>query len=92
MDSMVFPRLLAIAERAWNKAPWDVNTVYSARQQAIDSEWVNFANTLGYKELERLDKMGIAYRIPPPEIRYGLVAETFLKARQSVPLKILTEH
>lgn len=69
LDSMIFPRLLAIAERAWNKAPWADNSGYAARQRAIDSEWVNFANTLGYKELKRLDLVGIAYRIPPPEPR-----------------------
>lgn len=69
MDSMIFPRLLAIAERAWNKAPWDDYKDYQVREQAIDTEWVNFANTLSYKELERLDRMGIAYRIPPPEPR-----------------------
>lgn len=69
LDSMIFPRLLAVAERAWNKAPWADNAEYAARQRAIDSEWVNFANTLGYKELMRLDLMGVAYRIPPPEPR-----------------------
>ena len=69
LDSMIFPRLLAVAERAWNKAPWADNAEYAARQRAIDSEWVNFANTLGYKELKRLDLMGVAYRIPPPEPR-----------------------
>ncbi|XP_029179488.2 beta-hexosaminidase-like [Acropora millepora] len=86
LDSMIFPRLLAVAERAWNKAPWADNAEYAARQRAIDSEWVNFANTLGYKELKRLDLMGVAYRIPPPEPRLSCKKENCKKLRVTTEL------
>lgn len=35
-----------------------------------EASWTKFANTLGYKELARLDKLGIAYHIPVPGARY----------------------
>lgn len=35
-----------------------------------NKSWAMFANTLGYKELARLDELGIAYHIPPPGARY----------------------
>ena len=35
-----------------------------------EESWERFANTLGYKELRRLDKLGINYRIPLPGARY----------------------
>ena len=34
------------------------------------ASWTKFANTLGYKELARLDKLSIAYCIPLPGARY----------------------
>ena len=61
MHGMIFPRLLALAERAWHKA------------SDFDEDWVKFVNTLGYRELARLDKMGVAYRVPPPVARFDLI-------------------
>jgi len=62
---MVHPRLLALAERAWHKAPWESwdGTAMTSNQKA---DWTMFANSLGYRELARLDRMGVAYHIPPP--------------------------
>lgn len=34
-----------------------------------EASWEMFANTLGYKELARLDKLGINYHIPLPGAR-----------------------
>lgn len=65
LQSMIFPRLLALAERAWHKASWENNADEAARKK----DWEQFANTLGYKELSRLDEMGISYHIPPPGAR-----------------------
>ena len=65
-QSMVFPRLLALAERAWHKAVWESEHEESARKSARKKDWEEFTNTLGHKELSRQDKMGISYHIPPP--------------------------
>ena len=68
MDYMLFPRLLAVAERAWHKAPWeDDNT--SAREAKMTEDWMGFRAAVGNKELLRLDEMDIKYRIPPPGAR-----------------------
>lgn len=69
MYSMIFPRLLALAERAWHKAPWEGIKDRPMQDRERTSDWVNFANTLGYKELSRLDKMGVAYHVTPPGAR-----------------------
>jgi len=70
VDYMVFPRLLALAERAWHRAAWEPTdgTAYDA---AIDTaklklDWNRFANLLGHKELPKLDKAQVAYRIEVP--------------------------
>ncbi|KAL3851686.1 hypothetical protein ACJMK2_015413 [Sinanodonta woodiana] len=69
MDYMIFPRLLALAERAWHKAPWEKldNKVERLAQEKMD--WEKFANALGHRELLRLDDMNVAYHIPPPGAR-----------------------
>ena len=65
MFEMYFPRLIAVAERAWHKASFE-----SAEKESVEvlmkSDWTRFANTVGYKELLRLDKKGVTYRVPPP--------------------------
>ncbi|KAL3885100.1 hypothetical protein ACJMK2_025198 [Sinanodonta woodiana] len=66
MDYMIFPRLLALAERAWHKAPWEDLDDVGMRNMQRDSGWERFANTLGYKELKRLDNENIKYRVTPP--------------------------
>ena len=65
MDYMLFPRILALAERAWHKAEWEQITSEPIMQ------WEIFKNKVGYCEFPRLDRMGIMYRVPPPGLRYG---------------------
>jgi hexosaminidase len=73
----IFPRLLALAERAWHEPDWEVpynygGEVYSKEtkhftqtmREQRDEEWTHFANTLGHKEFLKLDKEGVFYRIP----------------------------
>jgi len=57
---MLFPRMLALAERAWHKEQWENTTVEPNR------DWERFSNQLGYRELPRLDKAGVKYRVPLP--------------------------
>lgn len=73
---MIYPRLLALAERAWHKAEFEADGVSVADRKRLEAkEWEQFANTLGYKELQRLDdafddvKDGVFYRVPPPAAR-----------------------
>ena len=69
-DNMIFPRLLALAERAWYKASFEDESIsVEERKRREDLEWEKFANTLGHKELKRLAGLGILYRIPPPGAR-----------------------
>jgi len=77
LEYMVFPRLLALAERAWHKAEWEVPYDYSgaiysqdtdrftdSMRAARDRDWARFAAILSEKELPKLDRAGIAYRVP----------------------------
>ena len=73
---MIYPRLLALAERAWHKADFETNGLKVEERKRLERiEWEKFANTLGHKELKRLDeafgdiKDGVFYRVPPPGAR-----------------------
>ena len=69
LQSMIYPRLLALAERAWHKACFENEVDKVKRERVRKMEWEAFANTLGHKELARLDKMDIDYHIPVPGAR-----------------------
>ena len=68
-DYMLYPRLLAVAERAWHAADWERTVDQEASDRARRSDWAQFAATLGRRELHRLDKLGINYRLPRPGVR-----------------------
>lgn len=64
---MIYPRLLALAERSWHRADWEkLDRNDKQCKQAQDEDWVQFSNALGYKELSRLSTLGIVYYLPPP--------------------------
>ncbi|MGD8233238.1 beta-N-acetylhexosaminidase [Vibrio sp. TRT 1302] len=74
-EYMVFPRVLAAAERAWHRAGWEndykVGVEYSQNTNLVDKAALNqdynrFANVLGQRELAKLEKSGIDYRLPVP--------------------------
>lgn len=70
---MVFPRILALAERAWHKASWEnMASNVTTRGQQMTEDWDDFTHTVGNRELKRLDEMGITYRVTPPGARYYL--------------------
>ncbi len=73
----VYPRLLALAERAWHLPTWALpynhqgvkysqDTHYFTEQQrgARDQAWRVFANALGQKELAKLELDRVDYRLP----------------------------
>ncbi|SEA31948.1 family 20 glycosylhydrolase [Microbulbifer marinus] len=75
VEYMIFPRLLALAERAWHRADWELPLVegqqFSAETSAVDkralqADWRDFAAALGNKELLKLDLSGVGYRVPVP--------------------------
>ena len=67
IHSQLFPRLLAFAERSWHKAEWEDDSSPQLKQLQL-KDWESFANRVGYKEIMRLNNLGINYRIPPPGI------------------------
>ncbi|XP_029633571.1 beta-hexosaminidase-like isoform X1 [Octopus sinensis] len=70
-EFMVFPRLLALSERAWHRAPWELEEDKKKREEMRKQDWERFANTIGYREMKRLDQLGIRYRVPPPGAIYS---------------------
>ncbi|WP_428627800.1 family 20 glycosylhydrolase [Sphingopyxis sp.] len=77
VDYMLFPRLLALAERAWSPAPW--TPVYHAgasyewndarvKSLKLKAGWQDFAGRVA-AQLPMLDRMGVAYRVAPPGAR-----------------------
>lgn len=76
VEYMLYPRMLALAERAWHGANWETpytpGKAYDPATGAFtapmrvrrDADWAAFANLLGARELARLDAAGVAYRIP----------------------------
>jgi hexosaminidase len=57
VDYLLMPRLIAVAERGWSPAP---------AGEAREVAWTGFANRIGQRELPRLDRMGVLYRVPVP--------------------------
>ncbi|XP_055867810.1 uncharacterized protein LOC106055747 isoform X2 [Biomphalaria glabrata] len=78
LHNRVFPRLLALAERAWHEAPWERLPKGTEREAMTQEDWYSFARALGHRELKRLDKLGVMYTIPPPGARldHGLLLTT----------------
>lgn len=79
MEYMIYPRLLAAAERAWHRADWELDyqagrefsggkTHYVDREK-LNHDWTRFANLTGQRELAKLDKAGIGYRLPVPGVQ-----------------------
>lgn len=95
VEYMAFPRLIAHAERAWRKADWETSYDHAGAQYGPDTErfsdsqrarrdrqWNAFANVIAAKELPKLDRAGVAYRIPT----VGAVVEAgILKANAIFP-------
>lgn len=94
VEYMLYPRLLALAERAWHAADWEepyapgvgygpAGGAFDAGQRALrDADWNAFANLVGQRELARLDAAGIAYRVPTVG---AVVEDGRLKANAEFP-------
>jgi len=73
----IFPRLFAVAERAWHLADWAVPYNYQGAKYTKDSgvftednklkrdqQWAIFANAIGQKALPKLENDKMFYRLP----------------------------
>ena len=72
LDYMLMPKLLGLAERAWAPDPDWAREGDPARASTLyQAAWSRFANTLGKRELPRLDQEGwnLNYRIPTPGLK-----------------------
>ena len=77
VDYMLFPRLLAFAERAWHRAAWEpayrAGTSYSFGDNAVNvaelrKDWSAFSARMP-GHLAQLERSGVAYRLSPPGAR-----------------------
>lgn len=79
LEYMAFPRMISLAERAWHQADWELPYQTGKEYQAgktnyvdktqLDKDWNLFANLVGQRELAKLDKANIQYRLPVPGAR-----------------------
>lgn len=66
-EYLLFPKLLAVAERAWAKDPdWATETNPEKAAAQYQQAWSEFVNVIGKRELPRLNQYagGFVYRIP----------------------------
>jgi len=90
VDHMLFPRLLALAERGWSVAPWTPpyrpGASYAWADARVDGAvlaagWRDFAGRVA-AQFPLLDAMGVAYRVAPPGAR---IADGRLEANSVFP-------
>ena len=69
LEYFYMPKMLGLVERAWvGQAEWGNIEKKEQRMEAIQLAWNSFANTIGQREMPRLDHLfgGFNYRLPPP--------------------------
>ncbi|MFN3405200.1 MAG: family 20 glycosylhydrolase [Cytophagaceae bacterium] len=74
LEEYIFPKIIGLAERAWAKEPdWAYINNSEERTKILNAQWNVFANTIGQKELPKLDYIsgGSHYHLPAP----GLIME-----------------
>ena len=90
LEYMLLPKLLGLAERAWAADPdWAAEPDSSKSVQLYQQAWSRFVNTVGKRELPRLDYYagGFNYRIPVPG---ATVQDGYVTANIQLPgLRIL---
>ena len=89
-DYMLFPRILAFAERAWHRAEWEPpyrpGATYTFADGKVDMsalrhDWNDFSAKIS-EHLRALERMGIMYRLAPPGAR---IVEGMLEANSEFP-------
>jgi hexosaminidase len=62
-EQMIYPRVIALAERAWHKSEWEAD---KPNVQVRLKEWADFSAALVEKELPKMAASGSAFYLPPP--------------------------
>ena len=68
LEQMIYPRIMALAERAWHKATWEADRAALTERVKAEREhdWAVFTNVLTQRVLPKLALSGSAFYIPPP--------------------------
>ncbi len=69
LEYYLLPKLFGFAESAWAKERvWETEDDPDKRDQMVNKGWNELTNSIGQREMPRLDKLfgGFNYRIPPP--------------------------
>ncbi|MEM1324533.1 MAG: family 20 glycosylhydrolase [Bacteroidota bacterium] len=85
LEYYYLPKLLGLAERAWAQQPdWATTNDDDRRNQQIDQDWNQFANTIAQRELPKWATLsgGYNYRLPPPGLK---IEDGLLYANSSLP-------
>jgi hexosaminidase len=78
LNTMIYPRMIAMAERAWHKADWENTQDIKLR----DKSWTKFSSILGLKEFRRLEADDVEYYLPIPG---GIINNGKLDANIAIP-------
>ena len=88
---MAFPRAISVAERAWHKASWELDWTPGASynmatglvpKDKLAEDYNGFVSVLGCREVLKLEKLGITYRVPPPG---AVISSGTLSANSELP-------
>jgi len=76
-QEMTYPRVLAVAERAWHRGSWELDwapnqnyhdgTTNHVPKDQLATDFKGFNTVLGCREVRKIwQRLGIKYRVPPP--------------------------
>ncbi|MGD8176150.1 family 20 glycosylhydrolase [Marinimicrobium sp. ARAG 43.8] len=67
LETMIYPRLLPLAERAWHRASWESD---EPDVKARRKDFAEFAAVLAQRELPKLAAADVAFHLSPPGARW----------------------
>lgn len=85
IEYLLFPRMCALAERAWSTEPnWAKIEDPIKQKIEYQKDWNQFVNRLGKLDLPRLDHLfgGVSYRIPLPG---AIIQDNLFNSKTSIP-------
>lgn len=77
-EYMLYPRLLAVAERAWHESSWaepytqgknydsTTNHIDASQLTSMKNDWAHFTSVLSYNAMPQLVADGVTVRVPLP--------------------------